>query len=61
MFIKVNSIGLFGLNAYSVEVELAINRGQPSFDLVGLPDASIKESRENKVGFTFYKYSFSCS
>lgn len=46
MFIKVNSIGLFGLNAYSVEVELAINRGQPSFDLVGLPDASIKESRE---------------
>lgn len=46
MFIKVNSIGLFGLNAYSVDIELAINRGQPSFDLVGLPDASIKESRE---------------
>ena len=46
MFAKVNSIGLFGLMAYTVDVEIVINRGQPMFDLIGLPDASIKESRE---------------
>jgi len=46
MFAKINSIGLFGLNAYTVEVEIVINRGQPMFDLIGLPDASVKESRE---------------
>ncbi|MGN1411370.1 MAG: YifB family Mg chelatase-like AAA ATPase [Oscillospiraceae bacterium] len=46
MFAKINSIGLFGLNTYNVEVEIVINRGQPMFDLIGLPDASIKESRE---------------
>ena len=45
MFAKVNSIGLFGLMAYTVDVEIVINRGQPMFDLIGLPDASIKESR----------------
>jgi magnesium chelatase family protein len=46
MFAKVNSIGLLGLNAYAIEVEIVINRGQPMFDLIGLPDTSIKESRE---------------
>lgn len=46
MFAKVNSIGLFGLVAYTIEVEIVINRGQPMFNLIGLPDASIKESRE---------------
>lgn len=46
MFNKINSIGLLGLNAYNVEVEIVINKGQPSFELIGLPDTSIKESRE---------------
>lgn len=46
MFAKINSIGLFGLIAYAIEVEIAIDRGQPMFDLIGLPDASIKESKE---------------
>lgn len=46
MFAKINSIGLIGLLAYTVDVEIVINRGQPMFDLIGLPDASVKESRE---------------
>lgn len=46
MFAKINSIGLFGLNAYNVEIEIVITRGQPMFELIGLPDTSIKESRE---------------
>lgn len=45
MFSKVNSVGLFGLNAFPVTVEASISPGQPSFDIVGLPDAAIQESK----------------
>ena len=45
MFSKVNSIGLFGLNAFSVTVEASISAGQPTFDVVGLPDAAVQESK----------------
>lgn len=46
MFAKINSLGLFGLNAFSVEAEIDISRGQPLFEIVGLPDLVVKESRE---------------
>lgn len=46
MFAKVSSLGLFGLNAFPVDVEIDINKGQPQFDVVGLPDAVVRESRE---------------
>lgn len=46
MFSKISSLGLFGLNAFPVEVEVAVARGMPRFDIVGLPDASVRESRE---------------
>lgn len=46
MYAKVNSLGLFGLNAFPVEIEIDLSRGQPSFDIVGLPDMVVKESRE---------------
>lgn len=45
MFSKVNSVGLFGLNAFPVTVEASVSPGQPSFDIVGLPDAAIQESK----------------
>ncbi|MEE1187168.1 MAG: YifB family Mg chelatase-like AAA ATPase [Acutalibacteraceae bacterium] len=45
MVSKIYSVGLYGLNAYTVEVEADITNGLPSFDIVGLPDASVKESR----------------
>ncbi len=45
MFSKVNSIGLFGLNAYSVTVEASNWVGQPSFDIVGMPDVAVQESK----------------
>lgn len=45
MFSKVQSVGLFGLNAFSVTVEASVSPGQPSFDIVGLPDAAIQESK----------------
>lgn len=46
MFAKVNSLGLFGLNAFPVEVETEVSRGTPCFDIVGLADTAVKESRE---------------
>ena len=47
MFSKVNSIGLFGLRSYPVGVEASVEpMGLPRFDVVGLPDASVSESRD---------------
>ncbi len=46
MFSKVNSIGLFGLNSYMLEIEADVSGGLPCFDVVGLPDTVVKESRD---------------
>lgn len=46
MLAKINSFGLSGLNGYKVDVEVDINAGLPSYDVVGLPDAAVKESKE---------------
>ena len=45
MLAKVRSIGLFGIEAYSVEVEVYVTRASlPRSTIVGLPDTSVKES-----------------
>ncbi|MBR3803431.1 MAG: YifB family Mg chelatase-like AAA ATPase [Clostridia bacterium] len=46
MFSKVSSVGLFGLATYMVEVEADVSGGMPRFDVVGLPDTAVSESRE---------------
>lgn len=46
MFAKVRSLGLFGMDAFCVVVEADLSNGLPRFDIVGLPDAAVKESRE---------------
>lgn len=46
MYTKLLSAGLFGMNAYLVDVEIDIMRGMPSFEIVGLPDIAVKESRD---------------
>ncbi len=46
MLSKIKSISLNGLDGVPVEVETDINSGLPSYELVGLPDAAVKESRE---------------
>ena len=45
MFSKVYSIGLFGMNTYTVGVEATLDSGMSRFDIVGLPDAAVSESR----------------
>ncbi len=46
MVFAVYSMGLGGIEGYGVTVECCITQGLPSFDIVGLPDAAVKESRE---------------
>lgn len=46
MFTITNSIGLFGMNAFPVTVEAEVVRGHVAFDIGGLPDAGIRESRD---------------
>lgn len=42
----IYSAGLFGMEAFTVEVESDLSQGLPAFDIVGLPDAAVKESRD---------------
>jgi len=45
MLAKVHSMGVYGIEAYPVEVEVYVTRATlPHATLVGLPDASVKES-----------------
>lgn len=46
MFSKILSYSLSGLEGACVEIETDINKGLVSYDLVGLPDAAVKESKE---------------
>ena len=43
---KCSSLGLFGLSTYAIEIEADLSRGMPAFDIVGLPDTAVKESRD---------------
>lgn len=42
----INSFGLQGLEGYFVKVEIDINKGLPGYDIVGLADVAIKESKQ---------------
>lgn len=39
-------MGNFGMESFSVEVEADVAQGLPRFDVVGLPDTSVNESRD---------------
>ncbi|WP_079547480.1 YifB family Mg chelatase-like AAA ATPase [Christensenella massiliensis] len=46
MLAKVLSFGLQGLEGYPVLVEADVYNGLPAYELVGLPDTAVKESKE---------------
>ncbi|WFA09777.1 YifB family Mg chelatase-like AAA ATPase [Tissierella sp. Yu-01] len=46
MYSKLNTCVLQGLDGHVVEVETDLSRGLPVFNIVGLPDTAIKESKE---------------
>ncbi|MBQ9081268.1 MAG: YifB family Mg chelatase-like AAA ATPase [Clostridia bacterium] len=59
MIATIFSFALNGLDGFPVTVEADVNKGLPSYELVGLPDAAVKESKERvrsaikNSGFTF--------
>ncbi len=59
MLSRVFSSAVLGVDAYTVEVEVDIRRGLPSFATVGLPEAAVKESKDrvksaiNNSGYRF--------
>lgn len=46
MLSHIYSCGLSGIDGFSVCVETDISNGLPAFDIVGLPDAAVKEAKE---------------
>ena len=46
MYSNIKSLGVTGVGGYQVSVEVFISNGLPGFDIVGLPDTAVKESRE---------------
>jgi magnesium chelatase family protein len=60
MLAKVQSAHLLGIEPYAIEIEVDIaQRGLPHFNIVGLPDTAVKESRDRikaafkNTGFPF--------
>lgn len=46
MLSQIYSCGLLGIDGYAVTVETDISNGLPAFDIVGLPDAAVREAKE---------------
>ncbi len=46
MYAKLHSATVYGIDGIIVEVEVDIHNGLPAFDVVGLPDSAVRESRE---------------
>ena len=46
MLCEVRSLGLSGIAGYEVKAECDLSAGLPAFEVVGLPDAAVKEARD---------------
>jgi magnesium chelatase family protein len=46
MICSVKTLGITGIRGSAVMTECYISNGLPGFDIVGLPDAAVKEARE---------------
>ncbi|MCL2496109.1 MAG: YifB family Mg chelatase-like AAA ATPase [Clostridiales bacterium] len=46
MLAVINSCAVYGMRGYGLLVEVDVGSGLPAFDIVGLPDAAVRESRE---------------
>lgn len=46
MITKINSGGLQGIDGYIISVETNVSGGFPAWEIVGLPDAAVRESKE---------------
>ena len=46
MLASLRSAAVFGVDAYPVQIEVDVSFGLPHFTMVGLPDATVRESRD---------------
>jgi len=46
MLSKINSMALQGLEGFLIDVQVDVSNGMPCFEMVGLPDTSVKEAKE---------------
>lgn len=46
MLASLRSAAVFGVDAYPVQIEVDVSFGFPHFTMVGLPDATVRESRD---------------
>lgn len=46
MLASLKSCAIYGLDSFLVDVEVYISSGLPAFEIVGLPDTAVRESRE---------------
>jgi magnesium chelatase family protein len=46
MLARLRSAAVFGVEAYPVQIEVDVSFGLPSFTMVGLPDTTVRESRD---------------
>ena len=46
MLSKIKSLGLIGVDGFDLTIEVDLGKGLPKFDIVGLPDAALKESKD---------------
>jgi len=59
MLSLVKTIALNGLEGHLIDVQTDINSGIPSFEIVGLPDTTVKEAKERvKTAIKNLKYQF---
>ena len=42
----IKTISLNGIEGYLVEVQVDVSEGLPSWEVVGLPDVSVREAKE---------------
>ena len=42
----IKSMSLIGIEGYLIDVEVDVSAGIPSWEIVGLPDTSVKEAKE---------------
>ena len=59
MISKITTATIYGIDGIKIDVEVDISMGLPAFNIVGLPEASVKESKERvrsaikNAGFEF--------
>ncbi len=59
MISKITTATIYGIDGIKIDVEVDISLGLPAFNIVGLPEASVKESKERvrsaikNAGFEF--------